>query len=117
MVAACEHRRLRCLYIDRVSVAGMLALALAGCDPYVKVDGVVRQASGGPLGDVSVVLRTTGREPRLVKTGNDGAFDVGIVGADPRETYISFRKDGYQPLEEVVGEEERRTMAVTLQEK
>lgn len=67
--------------------------------------------------DVSVVLRTTGREPHLAKTGSDGAFDVGIVGADPRATYISFSKDGYQPHEEVVGEEERRTMAVTLQSK
>lgn len=46
---------------------------------------------------------------------SDGAFDVGSVGADPRATCISFSEDGYQPLEEVGGEKERRTMAVTLQ--
>lgn len=117
MVALHERKQVGRLRALRVAVAGMLALALGGCDPYVKVDGVVRQASGAPLGDVSVVLRTTGREPHVVKTGSDGAFDVGIVGAEPRATYISFSKDGYQPVEEVVGDQERRTMAVTLQSK
>lgn len=95
----------------------MLAIELGGCDPYVKVSGFVRQPSGAPLAEVTVVLRTTGREPHQAKTGNDGAFDVGIVGADPRATYISFARDGFQPVEEVVGDEERRTMEVTLQPK
>lgn len=104
-----------CLNFQRFAVAGLVALALGGYDPYVKVDGVVRQPSGSPLGDVSVVLRTTGREPRMVKTGSDGAFDVGIVGADPRATFISFSRHGYRALEQVVGEEERRTMEITLQ--
>jgi hypothetical protein len=66
---------------------------------------------------VTVVLRTAGREPHQAKTGNDGAFDVGIVGADPRATYISFARDGFQRIEEVVGDEERRAMEVTLQPK
>src|SRR5690349_6904481 len=103
--------------VCRLAVIGMLAIALSGCDPYVKVSGFVRQPSGAPLAEVTVVLRTTGREPHQAKTGNDGAFDVGIVGADPRATYISFACDGFQPVEEVVGDEERRTMEVTLRPK
>lgn len=103
--------------VCRLAVMGLLAIELGACDPYVKVSGFVRQPSGAPLAEVTVVLRTAGREPHQAKTGNDGAFDVGIVGADPRATYISFARDGFQPVEEVVGEEERRTMEVTLQPK
>jgi hypothetical protein len=101
----------------RLAAIAVLAIELCGCDPYVKVSGFVRQPSGDPLAEVKVVLRTAGREPHVAKTGNDGAFDVGIVGADPRATYISFARDGFQPVEEVVGDEERRTMEVTLQPK
>jgi hypothetical protein len=100
-----------------LATVGLLAVQLDGCDPYVKVSGVVGQPSGSPLGEVTVVLRTAGREPDRAKTANDGAFDVGIVGADPRVTYISFARDGFQPVEEVVGDEERRAMEVTLQPK
>lgn len=103
--------------IRRLAAIGLLAIELGGCDPYVKVSGVVRQPSGAPLAEVTVVLRTAGREPHRAQTGNDGAFEVGIVGADPRATYISFARDGFQPVEEVVGDEERRAMEVTLQPK
>ena len=111
------HGRLTCSGVFRFAVVGLLAIELCGCDPYVKVSGVVRQPSGAPLAEVSVVLRTAGREPHQAKTDNDGAFDVGIVGADPRATYISFARDGFRPVEELVGDEERRTMEVTLQPK
>jgi hypothetical protein len=109
--------RLRVSRGYRVAVIGLLAIELGGCDPYVKVSGFVRHPSGAPLAEVTVVLRTGGREPHQAKTGDDGAFDVGIVGADPRATYISFVRDGFQPVEEVVGDEERRVMEVTLQPK
>ena len=75
-----------------MAAIGLLAIELGGCDPYTKVSGVVRQPSGAPLAEVTVVLSTAGREPHQVKTGNDGAFEVGIVGADPRVTYISFAR-------------------------
>jgi hypothetical protein len=67
------------------------------------IAGYLGRPSGAPLAEVTVVLRTTGREPHQARTGNDGSFDVGIVGADPRATYISFARDGFQPIEEVVG--------------
>lgn len=99
--------------------AGMVAIAaialgLMACDRYVTVTGVVREPSGTPLRGVVVTLQTVGREPDRASTANDGSFNVGIVGAEPQRTRISFRKEGFQQLEEVVGKEERRAMEVTL---
>ena len=92
----------------------VVALGLAACDPYVKVTGVVREPSGTPLENVTVTLTMPGREPDIDTTANDGNFNVGIVGADSEKTSIAFRKDGFQPIEELVGRQEQRTMAVTL---
>lgn len=96
--------------------AGMVAVALGlvACDPYVTVTGVVREPSGAPLPDVVVTLQTVGREPDRATTSDDGSFNVGIVGADPQRTRISFQKEGFKQLDEVVGKEEGRTMEVTL---
>lgn len=99
--------------IRPVAIAAYL-VGLLACDPYVTVTGVVRESSGGPLADVTVTLRTVGREPDIARTVSDGKFNVGMVGADPRKTSISFTKTGFRGIEETVGEEERRMMEVTL---
>jgi hypothetical protein len=86
----------------------------AGCDLNVTVTGVVRDPSGAPLQDVAVTLQTPGREPDRTTTTSDGTFNVGIVGADPRKTKVSFHKDGFQDVARDLGEEARPAMEVTL---
>lgn len=90
------------------------ALSFAACDLNVTVTGVVRDPSGRPIQDVDVTLQTPGREPDRTKTIVDGTFNVGIVGADPRQTTISFHKDGFQDVARELGEEARPTIDVTL---
>jgi hypothetical protein len=90
------------------------ALGLAACDLNVTVTGVVRDPSGRPIQDVAVTLQTPGREPHRARTIVDGTFNVGIVGADPRQTRISFHKDGFNDVARELGEEARPAMDVTL---
>lgn len=107
-------RRASRLPTRRGVVLAAAVLGLAACDPSVTVKGIVREGSGGPLEDVTVTLRTDGREPDVDKTNSDGKFNVGIVGADPQKTSVSFTKAGFQETVQIVGQEERRTMDVTL---
>ena len=100
--------------VRQLAVAAAVAIGSIGCDPYVKVTGVVRDSSGAPLAKVTVTLETADREPRSATTGSDGTFHVGLVGADPRLTHISFQREGFQGIRQTVGEEEQRTMAVIL---
>ena len=58
-----------------------------------------------------------GRAPDRVKTASDGSLNVGFVGADPRQTRISFHKDGFQDFAKGLDGEVRLvrpTMEVTL---
>ena len=89
-------------------------MGLAACDLNVTVTGVVRDPSGRPIQDVEVTLQTTGREPDKARTIADGTFNVGIVGADPRATRISFHKEGFQDVARELGEQARPTIDVTL---
>jgi hypothetical protein len=109
-----NYRRARTLSARQLGIAAAVAIGSIGCDPYVKVTGVVRESSGAPLAGVNVTLETADREPRSDTTASDGTFHVGMIGADPRLTYISFERDGFQRIQEVVGEEEQRTMEVKL---
>lgn len=99
--------------LTRLTFAVAIAVTGSACDPYVTVDGVVRDPSGAPLQDVAVELETANRAVHPAKTASDGSFDVGIVGAEWRKTSITFRKDGYQDLRRGLAEE-RSTMNVTL---
>jgi len=90
------------------------AAGLAACDLNVTVTGVVRNPSGVPLENVAVTLQTPGREPDRASTIGDGSFNVGIVGADPRRTRISFHKDGFQDVARELGDEPRPTLEITL---
>ena len=90
------------------------ALGLQACDLNVTVTGVVRDPSGRPIQHVAVTLETPGREPDRATTTADGAFNVGIVGADPRQTRISFHKDGFKDVARELGEDARPTIDVTL---
>jgi hypothetical protein len=90
------------------------AVELAACDLNVTASGVVRDPSGAPLKNVAVTLQAPGREPDRSTTVSDGSFTVGIVGADPRQTRISFHKDGFRDVVRELGEEARPTMEVTL---
>jgi hypothetical protein len=46
-------------------------------------------------------------------TASDGSYNVGMIGADS-STHIAIRKEGFKPVEEVVGKPEQRTMDVVL---
>ena len=98
----------------RLTLAAAMAVASAACDPYVTVTGVVRDTSGSPIQDVTVDLETAGRSARRSTTANNGSFNIGMVGVDPRSTSISFRKQGFQDVRKVVGENARATINVTL---
>lgn len=98
----------------RVAVVLALAIGLGACDLNVTVSGVVRDPSGAPLEDVDVTLQTPGREPDRTKTINDGSYNVGIVGADPKQTRISFQKLGFREQAQQLGDDPRPTIEVTL---
>jgi hypothetical protein len=101
----------------RVSASLLLALCLgfaAACDENVTVTGVVRSQTAAPVPGVSVTLETSGRAPDKATTGEDGSFNVGIVGADPRRTRIHFEKTGFIPQERNLGREARSTMNIVL---
>ena len=100
--------------LARIVVALALASGLGACDLNVTVSGVVRDPSGAPLEDVDVTLQTPGREPDRAKTINDGSYNVGIVGADPKQTRISFQKQGFRDQAQQLGEDPRPTIEVTL---
>jgi len=98
----------------RLTFAAAFAAASAACDPYVTVTGVVQDKSGSPIQGVIVELETAGRMPHRSETTSNGSFHIGMVGADPRSTSVSFRKDGYQDVRRNVGERPRPTINVTL---
>ena len=103
--------------VMRTSSLLVLALCLgfaAACDENVTVTGVVRSEAATPLPGVSVTLETSGRAPDKATTGDDGSFNVGIVGADPRRTRIRFEKSGFVSQERNLGREARVTMNVAL---
>jgi hypothetical protein len=100
--------------VQSVLVTVAAVVGLAACDLNVTVSGVVRDSSGAPLQDVAVTLQTVGREPDKARTGSDGSFNVGIVGADPRQTRISFQKDGFRDFAKGLDGEARPMMQVTL---
>ena len=100
-----------------VSVLLPLALCLgfaAACDENVTVTGVVRSQSAAPLSGVSVTLETSGRAPDKTTTGDEGSFNVGIVGADPRRTRIHFEKTGFVSQDRNLDREARSTMNIVL---
>jgi hypothetical protein len=103
----------------------MLSILLAcaahwGCergvspDSRVSVHGTVHDRSGIPLADVVVSLSTPEREPDTVSTAADGAFNVALDGAVPQRTQISFRKLGYEALQQSLGDEASPTMKIVL---
>jgi len=120
MALRVEFLRSRALGIDRWGLAltaMFVALIPVACDEYVTVSGVVSDPSGLALHDVAIVLRTPGREPHVSRTAEDGSFKVGIVGADPRNTRVAVRKEGFEEFERELGKETRVTMAITLSPK
>ncbi|HET7540499.1 MAG TPA: carboxypeptidase-like regulatory domain-containing protein [Polyangiaceae bacterium] len=90
------------------------AAASAACDPYVTVTGVVQDESGAPIQGVIVELETAGRTPHRTETTSNGSFHVGMVGADPRSTSVSFRKEGFQDVRRNVGKKPRPNINVIL---
>jgi hypothetical protein len=94
--------------------AVVFAVVLAGCDQNVSVTGAVRDPGGRALEDVVVTLETPGRTPDVAHTAKDGSFNVGIVGADPRRTHLSFRKEGYVAQARDLDGDARPTLAIVL---
>lgn len=113
-VPALHLKRHAIAKVQNVLILAAAGLGIAACDLNVTVSGIVRDASGAPIEDVAVTLQTVGRQPDRTKTASDGTFNVGIVGADPRQTRISFHKDGFQEFAQGLDGEARPTMEVTL---
>ena len=99
---------------DAWAALTIVALVVAACDLNVAVTGSVRETSGEPLADVAVTLQTPGRQPHVTRTGEDGSFEVGMVGADPEAASVHFEKAGFVPLERGLGGDARPTMHVVL---
>jgi hypothetical protein len=102
---------------ESVRVSAFLLASIfwpAGCDQNVSATGTVRDPSGVPLESVSVTMETTGRAPDIANTAKDGAFNVGIIGADPRATRISFQKPGYKRIQQPLGPDPRPVLQITL---
>lgn len=98
----------------QLAFAMTFATASTACDSYVTVTGVVQDKSGAPLQGVAVELETAGRMPHRTETASNGSFHIGMVGADPRSTSVSFRKQGFQDVRRNVGDKPRPTVNVTL---
>jgi hypothetical protein len=100
--------------VNRAAAVVVVAFGLTACDPYVRLEGIVRDPSGAPLPDVAVILTMPGQLPDKTMTASDGSYNVGLIGADSKQTRISFEKDGYPSFEKVVGKPDQQTMDVTL---
>jgi hypothetical protein len=100
--------------VSRAAAVVAVAFGLAACDAYVRLEGVVRDPSGAPLPNVAVTLAMPGQLPDETTTASDGSYNVGLIGADSKQTRISFRKDGYKSFEKVVGKPDQQRMDVTL---
>ena len=82
--------------IARVVLLVALASGLrpAAALPQATLRGTVRAQGGGPLESADVELRRSGR---VVKTGADGRFVIGLIKAG--DYVVSVRAVGYRPLE------------------
>lgn len=89
-------------------------LSTEGCDRYVVVEGVVHNASGLPLEDVTVTLITPGRPPDVTKTPSNGTFTVSIVNADPVKARVTFVKQGFETQERPLEGRADWTMDIAL---
>jgi hypothetical protein len=93
----------------------VLLFALIACDRVLKVAGKVHDNNGTPLENVTVILQAAGRAPHKTLTTKDGSFTVGIVGADPDDTKLSFQLQGYETLEKGLGGQHSTVLDVTLE--
>jgi hypothetical protein len=100
--------------VSRVTAVVVVAFGLTACDPYVRMEGVVRDRSGAPVPDVAVTLTMPGQLPDKTTTATDGSYNVGLIGADSKQTRISFEKNGFKSFEKVVGKPDQQTLDVTL---
>ena len=100
--------------VARAIASASLALTLIACDPVLRVKGVVHDEHGRPLDQVIVTLHTEGRPPRQAITAKDGSFSVGIVGAEPRDSKVSFGKDGFKTVEQPLGSRRELELDITL---
>jgi hypothetical protein len=90
-------------------------LMIGACDPTVRVTGVVRGVDGKPLADVTVTVQAERRGPHVSTTAPDGSFAVGVVGAKPERTKVSFQRAGYQPLHRVLGAGRPTSFTIVLE--
>ncbi len=97
-------------------IAGFL---LIGCnsfgDPIIGAKGKVTDADGNPLAGVTVTIEKAGAMPRKKITETDGLYEVSLIGAEPKETKISFVKDGYKTVEKGFEKEGKENYDVTLE--
>jgi hypothetical protein len=71
-----------------------LFVALAACDPVLRVRGSVLDRTGRALENVSVVLEVEGRATRTQSTDREGSFSFTVVGAERGKA--TFSKSGYK---------------------
>ena len=84
------------LFILLISLSFIFSCQYFG-DPFVGAKGVVRDKDGKPLAGVNLLLESNNRISREDKTKEDGKYDIGMIGAKPEETKLTFSKEGYKP--------------------
>jgi hypothetical protein len=65
--------------------------------------------------NVTVILQARGRGPHRTFTAKDGSFGLGIVGAKPENTTVTFEKSGYKSVQRPLGKEREAALDVTLE--
>ena len=83
-------------------------------DPVVGVQGVVRDESGAPLGDVVVTLEADQLAPHADTTADGGSYSVALIGTDLSHTRIRFQKEHYATILLPVGTETQSVLDVTM---
>jgi hypothetical protein len=95
--------------------AVLIAFAfLLACDPVIRVKGIVHDQNGTPLDEVTVTLNVEGRPSYTASTAKDGSFHIGMVGAKPERTNLTFQKRGYRTIQERVRSARTSGLDITL---
>lgn len=87
----------------------------AGYLMNVGAKSTVKDFTGNPIEDVTVIIEKNGSKPRKKVTEKDGSFDVSLIDAEADKTKISFAKTGYKTVEKGFESEGRKEFDVTLE--
>ena len=91
------------------------SVGVTGCDGFLDIRGVVRDASGKPLPDAKVVLEYRDGRKFVESTDSAGCFSVGGTVASGRYKYhLRVEKARYEPATADVPLTTPNTVAIVL---